>query len=57
MAFPSKAVVGGVATSSFLWLFGFPGWAAMAFGALGFLGMGGLKFTQLVIKTFPRDLW
>lgn len=53
----SKALVGGVATGSFLWLFGFPGWAAMAFGTMGFLGMGGLKFAKLVYKTFPRDLW
>ena len=57
MQFPRKGVIGGVAAAVFLWLFGFPPWAALLFGTMAFLGMGGLQYIRLVVKTFPTDLW
>ena len=57
MAFPSKGLLVGAVTGSFLYLVGFPGWVAVAFGVLGFLGMGGLHYSKLVVKTLPRDIW
>ena len=57
MAFPGKGLLVGAVTGSFLYLAGFPEWFALAFAALGFLGMGGLHYCKLVVKTLPRDLW
>ena len=56
MQFPRKEVIGGVAANVFLWLFGFPPWAALLFGTMAFLGMGGLEYFRLVMKTLPKDL-
>ena len=57
MQFPRKGVLGGVAATFFLWLIGFPPWAALLFGTMAFLGMGGLKYIRLVVKILPKDLW
>ena len=57
MAFPLKGLVAGAATSAFLYLVDFPGVAALAFGTLVFLGMGGLRYCKLVVNTLPRDFW
>ena len=57
MQFPLKAVIGGVAATVFLWLFGFPPWAALLFGTMAFLGMGGVQYIRLVARTLPMDLW
>jgi len=57
MAFPGKGLLVGAVTGSFLYFVGFPGWVAVAFGVLGFLGMGGLHYSKLVVKTLPRDIW
>ena len=57
MAFPLKGLVTAAATSAFLYLVDFPGVAALAFGTLLFLGMGGLRYCKLVVKTLPRDFW
>ena len=57
MAFPVKALLAAAVTCSLLYLVGFPGWAALAFGTLVFLKMGGLQYTKIVVKTLPRDLW
>ena len=56
MAFPVKGLVAAAATGAFLYLADFPGLAALAFGTLVFLGMGGLRYCKLVVKTLPRDL-
>ena len=57
MQFPRKGVIGGVTTAVFLWLFGFPSWAALLFGTIVFLRMGGVQYMRLVMKFLPKDLW
>ena len=57
MAFPVRGLLIATVTSSLLYFAGFPVWAAVAFGTLGFLRMGGLHYTKIVVKTLPRDLW
>jgi len=57
MAFPTRGLVIGIIATVFLWMIGFPAWVAGLFGTMGFLGMGGLVFVKLVIKTLPTDLW
>lgn len=57
MAFPVKGLTAAAATGAFLFLAGFPMWAALVFGMLVFLGMGGLGYCKLVVKTLPRDVW
>lgn len=57
MAFPIKGLMAAACTGAFLFLAGFPMWAALVFGMLVFLGMGGLGYCKLVVKTLPRDVW
>ena len=57
MAFPTKALVTGVATGLVMRVFGVPSLVSLAFGTLTFMGMGGILYIRLVFKTLPRDLW
>lgn len=57
MKFPSRGAVVGVVVTVFLWLIGFPVWLASLFGLMGFLGMGGLQYAKLAVRTLPMDLW
>lgn len=57
MHFPRKGVVGGVAVTVSLWLFEVPPWAALLFGTMVFLRMGGIQYIRMVVKALPKDLW
>lgn len=57
MVFPRKGILVGLVTTVVLVLIGFPLWIASLFGQMGFLGMGGLQYCKLFIRTFPVDLW
>ena len=57
MKFPSRGALVGIVVTFFLWTIGFPVWLASLFGLMGFLGMGGLQYVKLAIKTLPMDLW